>query len=383
MSTLGPMDLAPARSPFRRVPARTIAQFWIIGILTYIAFRLIGQVANILIWVIIAAFFATVLHPAVDLLEKRARIRRGIAVAIVFVVGVVGFIAMLYAFIRPLIDQAVQFADDFPEYVEDAKEGRGAVGDLVQRYNLDERVAEYQDDLENAVESAREPALRIAASLFATLAALATILVMMVLMLLRGPSMLQTALNFIEPPEMRERVRHVAADCAKAVSGYMLGNLLISLIAGVTTFIALTIVGVPFSGALSLWVAFADLIPMVGATLGAIPTVAVAFLHSTTSGIIILIFYVVYQQFENHILQVTIMARTVALNPLFVLISVLIGVELLGLVGALLAIPVAGMIQVIIRDVFDERRGRIKDEPTVGADERPIATTAGGEPNGN
>jgi predicted PurR-regulated permease PerM len=100
--------------------------------------------------------------------------------------------------------------------------------------------------------------------------------------------------------------------------------------------------------------------------------VGVAFLHSTTAGIGMIIVYVVYQQFENHVLQVSIMARTVKINPLMVLVSVLIGVELFGLLGALLAIPVAGIIQVIGRDIYDERRGRLKPEPTIGADEVPM-----------
>jgi predicted PurR-regulated permease PerM len=153
----------------------------------------------------------------------------------------------------------------------------------------------------------------------------------------------------------------------------MLGNLLISLVAGVCRYVFLQIVGVPSAEVLALWVAFADLIPMVGASLGAIPTVAVAFLHSTPAGIATLIFYIVYQQFENHVLQVTIMSRTLDVNPLTVLVSVLAGVELFGFLGALLALPVAGIIQVVVRNVYDERQGRLKDEPTVGPDEVPVS----------
>jgi predicted PurR-regulated permease PerM len=171
----------------------------------------------------------------------------------------------------------------------------------------------------------------------------------------------------------RERIRHVAADCAKAVTGYMAGNLLISVVAGVTTFVFLTIAGVPFAGVLGLWVAFADLIPLVGATLGAIPTIGVAFLSSPGRGIAALIFYVVYQQLENHILQPTIMSRTVDINPLAVLVSVLVGVQLFGLVGALLAIPVAGVIQVIVRNLYDEGEGTLKLEPSIGTDEVPLS----------
>jgi hypothetical protein len=131
--------------------------------------------------------------------------------------------------------------------------------------------------------------------------------------------------------------------------------------------------GVPFRGVLALWVGFADLIPLVGATLGAIPTIGVAFLHSTAAGVGIVIFYIVYQQFENHVLQVQIMSKTVDINQLFVLVSVLAGVELFGVLGALLAIPAAGVMQVIIRDLWDHRTGRMKDDATIGEDRTPVA----------
>jgi predicted PurR-regulated permease PerM len=131
-------------------------------------------------------------------------------------------------------------------------------------------------------------------------------------------------------------------------------------------------VGVPFAGVLGLWVGFADLLPQVGATIGAIPTIAIAFLHSTGAGIAVVIFYIVYQQLENHLLQPVVMSRTVKLNPLGVLLSALVGVELAGFVGALLAIPAAGAIQVVVRDLWDDRQQRLKTIPTVGVDETPI-----------
>ena len=212
--------------------------------------------------------------------------------------------------------------------------------------------------------------------MFNTILALVTILVLTFLMLLRGPELSQAFLALISPRH-RERVRLVSADAAKAVSGYMFGNLVISLIAGTATFIWLKAWGVPYAEVIALFVAFADLIPLIGATLGAIPTIALAFLHSTPAGIATVIFYVVYQQFENHILQVTIMSRTVDVNPLTVLISVLAGVELFGFLGALLAIPAAGVIQVVARNLWDERQGEFKDVPTVGTDEVPVTEVEG------
>ena len=166
----------------------------------------------------------------------------------------------------------------------------------------------------------------------------------------------------------------MTADCSRAVVGYMTGNLLISVIAGTLTYIVLWIMGVPYKGVVALFVGFADLIPLVGATLGAIVAVGVAALHSLPAAIVVLVFFIVYQQAENHLLQPVIMSRTVQLNALAVLVSVLIGVELFGFLGALLAIPVAGVISVISRDLYDSYRGHPKPEPTIGEDQIPASS---------
>jgi predicted PurR-regulated permease PerM len=136
------------------------------------------------------------------------------------------------------------------------------------------------------------------------------------------------------------------------------GNLLISLIAGGSTTIVLIIMGVPFAVALGLVVAILDLIPLAGATIAAILIGTVAFIHSIVAGIVVVVFFIVYQQIENHFLQPVVYGRTVQLSPLIVLISVLIGAELAGILGALGAIPVAGAIQVLIVDWLRHRRDR-------------------------
>ena len=200
-------------------------------------------------------------------------------------------------------------------------------------------------------------------SIFSTVVALVTIFVLTFLMVLQGPKLLSTWLSAL-PQHRQERVRHVAADCAKAVTGYMTGNLLISVIAGAVTYVVLWITGVPYRGVVALFVGFADLIPLVGATLGAVVAIAVAALHSLPAAIVVLVVFVVYQQLENHVLQPVIMSRTVELSALTVLVSILIGVELFGFLGALLAIPVAGVLHVIGRDVYDSYHGRLKAEPT-------------------
>jgi predicted PurR-regulated permease PerM len=353
------------------VPWRTIWATIGSVVVTYLAWKVVGHVSRVLTWIVVALFFAIVLGPIVDFIQRRLHLRRALATLLVFLVGIAALGGLIYAFVRPLVDQSQKFSSNFPTYVADAKAGRGPVGHLVKKYNLDKRIANSQDQIKRGVNNLGKNSLKIVKGVGTALAATLTIAVLTFLMVLEGPPILNGFLNALEPPT-RRRLARVANDASRAITGYMAGNLLISIIAGAATFAWLALWGVPFAGVLGLWVAFADLIPMVGATLGAIPTIAVAFLHSTPAGIATIIFYVVYQQFENHVLQVSIMSRTVALNPLAVLVSELIGVDLFGFLGALLAIPVAGVIQVIGRDIYDTQRGEIKDEPTVGEDEIPV-----------
>jgi predicted PurR-regulated permease PerM len=361
------------------VPVRTMLVGIGLVVATYLTLRAIVLLAHIETLLVVAAFFAIVLTPAVDFVRRKLHISRGLSTAIVFVLGIATVSAMLYAFISPLVDEGREFADNFPTYVSEAREGRGPAGDLVKRYNLDERLRDAQASIEDSLANAGGGALKVAGKVLGGVASILTVLVLALLMVLYGPDMLRDALNILEP-EKRHRVRAVASDCARALTGYVMGNLLISVIAGSLTFVALLIFGVPFAAVLALWTAFADLIPLVGATLGAIPTIGVAFLHSTAAGFGMLIFYIIYQQFENHVLQVAIMSKTVHINQLFVLVSVLIGVELLGFLGALLAIPAAGVIQVIVRDLWDHRVGKFKEEPTIGTEEIPVSEVDAPDP---
>jgi predicted PurR-regulated permease PerM len=312
----------------------------------------------------------------VDFVRRHLHVKKGLATTIVLLLSIGLLAAMLYAFIRPLVDQTQHFIDKFPTYVADAKAGRGPVGHLVRKYKLDEKIDENRAKINKALTNAGGSAVDVARKVFAGIVSTLTVLVLAVLMILYGPDMLASGLGILSPPA-QARVKAVALDCARAITGYAMGNLLISVIAGFVTYVALWAFGVPFKGVLALFVAFADLIPLVGATLGAVPTILVAFLHSTTAGVGMIIVYVVYQQFENHVLQVAIMSKTVHINQLVVLVSVLIGVELVGFLGALLAIPVAGILQVIARDLWDHRAGRPKKEPTIGADQVPISDVVG------
>ena len=371
------MPATPPTPPAPRppVPWRTIWATIFCVLLTLAGMLAIAHLGRIIAYLVVALFFATVLTPPVDLLVARARMRRGLATLVVFLVGLGLLAGMLYAFILPIVDQSQQFADDLPGYVDDAQKGEGTVGELVKRYKIDNYVQDHQQELQDWVSNLGTPALDVVKRIFTTLFAAITVLVLTFLMLLESNKLTAGALAVVPPP-YRDRVKNVAGDAARAVSGYVFGNVVISVIAGTATWIMLVILRVPYAGVLGLWVGFADLIPLVGATLGAVPTSLIAFLHSVPAGIATVVFFIVYQQFENHVLQVTIMSRTVRVNPLGVLVSVLIGVELFGLLGALLAIPGAGVTQVVVRDLWDNRSGRLKEEPTVGEDEVPVHAAA-------
>lgn len=367
MGTIG------AVSEREQVPVRTILATIGLVLATVAGIWLLQKMAHTLALLVVAAFFATVLTPAVDLVKRRLHVKRGHATAIVFVLLIIVLSGMMYAFIRPLVDQTREAIDNFPTYLSDAQQGTGPLGGLVRRYDLERRYEENKDRIGEALRDSSSRLVDYAGRVFAGIVSLLTVLVLTVMMILYGPQLLTSGLGALSPPR-RERVKVVAADCAKALTGYVMGNLLISVVAGSLTFVALWVFGVPFRGVLALWTGFADLIPLVGATLGAIPTIGVAFLHSVPAGIGMLVFYVIYQQFENHVLQPAIMAKTVQINQLFVLVSVLMGVELFGILGALLAIPAAGVISVVVRDLWDHRTGDWKEEPTIGEDEIPVDT---------
>jgi predicted PurR-regulated permease PerM len=283
--------------------------------------------------------------------------------------------ALITAFAVPLTQEGTKVAGQLPGIVDDARNGRGPIGDLLERTNALQWVQDNQDKISNFAQGLTTPAAGVLGGIATGVTGTVTVLVLAYLMVLEGPKIVDGFTNLFAPAT-GARIRRVGGDCARSVTGYLSGNLLISFICGLLTYVVLLVFGVPFAGLIALFVGIADLMPLVGATIGGAVAVIAGFIHSVPAGIAVLVFFVLYQQLENHLLQPLVFARTVKLNPLTVIIAVLIGVELLGILGALLAIPVASMIQVILRDVWDHRRGRPKEEPTVGVEEEPALEPA-------
>jgi predicted PurR-regulated permease PerM len=342
-------------SPWAQVPWRTIiASVLVVGVM-YGAVLMIVATRRILVWVLIAGFVAIVLAPTVARVQAHVGGHRAVATALVMFLSAFLVIGMMTLFVLPIRSQIVQVATDLPGTVEEAANGRGPIGHIVTRLNLDETVRDHEDELKHWAQDVTNARVSIARGLLEGLIAFFTIFVTAFLLLTQSSAIGKTLLPLI-PRRRRPAAQRVSVDAAAAMSGYMIGNFLISVVAGVTAFLCLLLLGVPNPAVFALWVAFADLIPLVGATLGAAVAVLAAFLQAPTSGIIALVFFIVYQQFENSVLQTTVMSRTVKVNPLVVLLSVLLGVELFGFAGALLAIPTAGSVQVAIREIWQETR---------------------------
>jgi predicted PurR-regulated permease PerM len=359
-----PHSQAPvARSP---IPWKTIIVTVLLVLATLATIEVVIKLRKVLIWVGISTFFAVVLHPAVDVLVRKLRLRRTMAALIVFLLCTALIVGAAYAFVRPIVNQVNDFVHNFQAYVADARAGRGTIGHLVKRYNIDGYIDRNQASLRGSLKSAEKPLVRLARSVLDTITAIVTIVVVTFLMLIEGPRMVESGLA-VASPVRRSQIEKVLEDATRALSGYVAANLVAGIVAGGVCYISLMVLGVPFRGVLSLWVGFTTVIPLVGALIGAVPAVIVAFIHSTPAGIAMIVIFIVYQQIENRTFTKAIMARTVALSPLAAVVSVLIGLQLLGILGMLLAIPAAGVLNVVVRDLWGFRRAR-----RLGVDRSPL-----------
>jgi predicted PurR-regulated permease PerM len=374
-------EFSPTTDARRTIPVRSVLEVIGLVLATALLLYVVLQIRQVLTWIVVGAFFAVALSPVVAWTQRHllGGRRRALATFLVFLLVFVLVVAVIAAFVVPLVNEGTKLAGQLPGQISAARSGNGPIGHLLNQFHVLTWVQNNQSRITTFAKGLTAPVAGVLTGVASGVAATVTVIVLAYLMVLEGPRLVDGLLALFQRRETAERVRQVGNDCAKSVTGYISGNLLISVICGGLTYVVLLIMGVPFAGLIGLFVGIADLMPLVGATIGGVVAALAGFIHSVPAGIVVLVFFVLYQQLENHLLQPLVFARTVKLNPLTVIIAILIGVELMGVLGALLAIPVASMIQVILRDVWDHRRGRPKEEPTVGAEERP-ATAEGAAP---
>jgi predicted PurR-regulated permease PerM len=331
----------------------------IVGVLA--ALYLIWLLRKPISWILISAFLAIALSPPVNRLQRR--VKRGFAIAVVYTGLLLVPILLIALIVPPLIGEANNFADNVPRYADDVTnfvQKNERLRTLNEDYDvtqkLQDEAAKLPGRLGGAAGTLRDIGFGIVSSLFALL----TILVMTAFLLGSGRRWVDQVIA-ARPPGQRERLRRAADNISGAVSGYVTGALTVAVIAGIATYIVLTILGVPFSGPLAVMAGVMSLIPMIGATIAAVLIgVVTLFEDFPTATIIWTIWAIVYQQIENNLIQPQIQKRTVNVHPFITIVAVLCGGTLLGVLGAIVAIPIAASIQILVREYVDLRTLSLK-----------------------
>ncbi len=336
------------RSPFR------IGFTAALGVaLAYGLVQALDAVRSVLILLLVSGFLAIGLDPAVQWLERR-RLSRGRAVGVVLLAVLLFFVGVAAAVVPPIIVQGQQFVAAVPDYVQNLQDNQ-RIAQLDARYHVLAQVQNALNDPARIGGTVFGGVIGVGKLLLSAFFSALTVLILTLYFLSNLPAMKTNAYRLV-PRSRRARVGLLTDEILTRVGGYVAGALGIAAIAGVTTFVLLLAIGVPNPLALALLVALTDLIPLVGATIGAAIITLVAFSVSLQVGIIAAVYYLAYQQVENYVLYPRIMKRSVDVSPAATIIAVLIGASLLGVVGALLAIPIAAAVQLVLGEVVAPRQ---------------------------
>lgn len=333
------------------MPTRDVVRITLAISATLFGLFLLYRIRHVLILVGVAAFLSLALEPAVTFIQKHLK-SRGAAVA-VMVTLILCFLGLFFAsIVPPIVEQTQSFIDNVPELKESLEDRSSPLGRLEREFGLTEKLKSGAENLAGSVSNLP----KVFGTVFGLIADILVVLVLTLYFLLHAPGIKKEGIRLV-PEGKRKRTAEVSEVVFSKVGGWMEGNIVISLIAGLVSFAALALIGVPYAAPLAMWVAIADLIPMVGAMLGAAVCIVVAFFSGMTQGIVTSVFFLVYQQIENYLIGPRVMKRTVDVSAASVIIAALVGGTLLGPLGILLAVPAAASIKVIISEVRPAEAG--------------------------
>jgi predicted PurR-regulated permease PerM len=345
------------RSSSPDIPARTVLRVVTIVVLAVLTLYLIYLLRKPIGWVLTATFIAIALSGPVNRLNRH--MRRGFAVAIVYLGLILVPVGLTALVVPPLVTQGTNLAGDLPKYssdVQDFVNKNERLRKLDQKYDITGEINKQAAQLPAKVGDAAKVLGDIGLGLVNSIFALVNILILSIFIVANGRRWTDAALR-LRPEAERERLRRVLDSTASAVGGYVQGALTIALIAGIQAFVVMELLGVPFAAPLAVMAGLASLIPLVGATVAAIVIgVVTLFNDFPTDTIIWAVWAVVYQQIENNIIQPQVQRRTVQIQPFIVLVAVLFGSTLLGVLGAIVAIPIAASIQILVREWWEWRQ---------------------------
>jgi predicted PurR-regulated permease PerM len=368
--------MVPSTPPDRQRPAHLFRSGALVSLgaaTTLIGLYAVYTVRAILIRILIALFIAVSLDPAVRLLARRG-MRRGVAVTLIFLLASALAAGFLISVIPPLVDQFRNLADDLPGYLGRLQSRSSQFRQLNDRFNVSDQLQGLVGTLPGRLGTG---VLGFTSRVFGAVFNTLTVLVFTIYFMADMPR-IRSGVVRLFPVDRRPRARQVVDLVVDKVGGYMIGNIIISIIAGLASLIAFSLLGVPFPVPLAFVVAICDLIPMIGATLGAIIGVTVALFSTSLwpTTILVAAFFVAYQQLENYLIAPRVLKTTVELGAAAVLIAGLIGATVLGLVGALMAIPVAAAFNVLLNERL------LAHETAAGASPIPGAAAAVAQPPG-
>lgn len=361
------LNVAPDETTARRWPPPM--SYWVRVALTVAAVGAIlvalWAVHNIVVLVLMAAVLAIGLDPAVRALERRGR-TRGRAVALIFLIAALVVILFMALVVPPLVTQIGELADDIPTYVDDLSTRDDALGRYVRENDVAERLQTFVEDLPRKITRSFGTIVGVAGKVGGVIFNILTVAILTIYFMSALPRMRRTA-SLLFAQESRERAEAVMDEAISRIGGYVAGILTTASIAGTSALIFFTIlgifrVGIPFAVPLAVFSGLLGLIPAVGAYIGAAPAVIVGYFQSPLTGTLILIYFIVYQQVENYVIQPRIMKNAVNLSPAAVIIATLVFGSLAGFAGAILALPAAATIKVIIVEVFLRDRVAEGDE---------------------
>lgn len=337
---------------------RTIVRIIGISLLAIVLFYAVNKSAYTLSLIGISFFLSLALNSPVKWLDRhmpgKKKNKRNLATAVSVGVIVLLLAGFLTSIVPPLTKQTTNFIADLPALIEDTKNGIGPVGQFVNAYNLEPQVQTLSDELSSRIGSIGNTALTTVAKIGSSIFAIVTVLVMTVMMLLEGPKWKRIFMELI-PINKKQKTEYLLHEMNKVVQGYINGQVTLAAIAAILIVPVFFIMGVSYPLALMVIVFICGLIPMVGHTIGAVIATSVALFTSLPAAMVVLGYYILYQQIENYAVQPKIQSNSTNMSPLLVLASVLIGANFGGLLGGLVAIPIAGCLRILLIDFFEHR----------------------------
>lgn len=358
----------------RSVPYRTIlASIWLV-VASAVGIALVYKWRSLIFDLVLAAFIALVLNPAVKRLEK-AGMHRGPAILSVAAVSFLLFIGLIALIAAPITTQGVDFAKHAPAYLRQAQQGKGPLADLARKLHLEHQLAKAGPALSRILAKVPSEIIGVLRSAASTAFSVAIVAILAIFMLIEGPTLIAAFVAAV-PEGRRASMRLVGRTTSRVVSSYTLGVVALAILNGLVTAAVLWVTKTPFVSSLSVWAGLTDVLPIIGGLIGIVPAGLFAFAHNLVSGIIVVAVMFAYQQVKNHVLYPIAVGRAVRLNALLVMVAVLAGSELMGVAGAILAIPVAGTLHAIIVEFAPAPARAFLHHPELSRAPAPVVAAA-------